>query len=151
MFCSKCGCQNINGEKFCKNCGVLLENKEIQNTITNQINENVEVLDINNNSSINENSSNALNQEFINKSINHNMKKWAVLSIIVPIVGIIWYFFIGLSFYLAILIAAAGFSFAEKGKMADKKLATIGKICNWILIIIAIIMLILIIINNFVS
>lgn len=40
MFCNKCGCQNINGEKYCKNCGVLLENKEIQNTITNQINQN---------------------------------------------------------------------------------------------------------------
>lgn len=35
MFCNKCGCQNINGEKYCKNCGVLLEN-----TIPNQINQN---------------------------------------------------------------------------------------------------------------
>lgn len=148
MFCSKCGCQNTNGEKFCKNCGVLLENKEIQNTITNQINPNVKILDINNNSNNNENSSNTLSQETINKSINPNMKKWAILSIIVPVAGIIWYWFIGLSFYLAIIISAAGFSFAEKGKMADKRLATIGKICNWVLTIMAIIVLIINIINN---
>ena len=71
------------------------------------------------------------------------MKKWAILSIIVPVVAIIWYIFIGLSFYLAILIAAAGFEFANKGEMADKKLAIIGKIANGILVGMAVVTLIL--------
>ena len=28
MFCTKCGTQNNNGERFCKNCGVILENAQ---------------------------------------------------------------------------------------------------------------------------
>lgn len=123
MFCIKCGTQNNNGEKFCKNCGVLLENGQTQQQINN----------------INS----RLDSNYVNKGINPNMKKWAILSVIVPVVAIIWYIFIGLSFYLAILIAATGFSFAQKGEMADKKLATIGKVANGILIGLALIMLVL--------
>ena len=30
MFCQKCGTQNVYGERFCKNCGCLLENTNQQ-------------------------------------------------------------------------------------------------------------------------
>lgn len=128
MLCKKCGIQNTAGERFCKNCGVLLENS--QSSQQNQIPQY-------------SNMNGGLDPNYINQAVNPNMKKWAILSIIVPVVAIIWYIFIGLSFYLAILIAAAGFEFANKGEMADKKLAIIGKIANGILVGMAVVTLIL--------
>ena len=121
MFCTKCGTQNNNGEKFCKNCGILLENNQNQQY----------------------SNTNGTDPNYVNKAVNPNMKKWAILSIIVPVIAIIWYIFIGLSSYLAILIAAAGFGFAKKGEMANKKLATIGKVANGTLTGLAIVMFIL--------
>lgn len=128
MLCKKCGIQNTAGERFCKNCGVLLENS--QSSQQNQIPQY-------------SNMNGGLDPNYINQAVNPNMEKWAILSIIVPVVAIIWYIFIGLSFYLAILIAAAGFEFANKGEMADKKLAIIGKIANGILVGMAVVTLIL--------
>ena len=72
------------------------------------------------------------------------MKKWAILSIIIPAIAIVWYLFIGLSVYIAVIIASVGFSFAKKGEVSDKKLALVGKILNGILVGLAIVMLILI-------
>lgn len=141
MYCSKCGFQNMSGERFCKNCGTLLENNQPQHPV-NYINSQEEQTVYNQqyqNDNVN------LDSNYINQVVNPNMKKWAILSIVVPVVGIIWYWFIGLSFYLAIAIAMVGFSFAKKGEVADKKLATIGKVLNTILCIMAVIMLILII------
>lgn len=152
MYCSKCGSQTINGERFCKNCGYLLENNQQQfiNNINNGQNQQPMVNGTNGQSgynyqqSINQQSVNPnLNSNYINQAVNPNMKKWAILSIVVPIVGIIWYWFIGLNLYLAIFISAAGFGFAEKGKMASKKLSNIGKVCNGILVGLAIIMFVL--------
>lgn len=128
MFCSKCGMQNKNGEKFCKNCGCLLESNQ-QNVTANG----------------------NLDPNYVNRAVNPNMKKWAILSIVVPVVAIIWYIYIGLSFYLAILIAAAGFGFAQKGEMSNVKLATIGKVANGILVGLAVVMLILQLIGVFVK
>lgn len=121
MYCSNCGNKNNNGEKFCRNCGILLETPNQQ---------------------INNQNNNELNQK-INKAVNPNMTKWAVLSVIIPIVGIIIYTFIGLSFYLAVAIATAGYSFAQMGQVGNPKLAKIGKVLNWILLGMAIVMLIL--------
>lgn len=165
MYCSKCGTQNINGERFCKNCGSLLENGQQVQQVGNMNNTSVQMTQ--QMSSINQQSTTqqsvysqqqmneqyqnntGLNQNYVNQAVNPNMKKYAILSIVVPVAGIIWYWFIGLSFYLALFIAAAGFGFAEKGKMADKKLATIGKVCNGILVGMAVVMLILYLIGIF--
>lgn len=133
MFCTKCGMQNNNGEKFCKNCGVLLDNNEKLQPTNNVSNQNQQY----------SNSNVGLDPNYINQAVNPNMKKWAILSVVIPIIAIIWYIFIGLSFYLAILIAAAGFEFARKGEMANKKLAIAGKVANGVLVGLAIIMLIL--------
>lgn len=159
MYCSKCGFQNVNVKRFCKNCGTLLENNQSQQQINNnfnnqgqqQINDGI----VNQHPIYNQNSNQqyknngSLGSNYVNQAVNPNMKKWAILSIVVPVVGMIWYWFIGLSFYLAIFIAAAGFSFAKKGKMANKKLATIGKVCNGILSGMAVVMLILQLIGIF--
>ena len=37
MYCSKCGFLNNNGEKYCKNCGVLLEENQVQQPTTNNV------------------------------------------------------------------------------------------------------------------
>lgn len=133
MFCIKCGTQNNNGERFCKNCGIILESAQTSQQSSNINNQNQQYSNMNG----------SLNPNYVNQAVNPNMKKWAVLSIVVPVVAIFWYMFIGLSFYLAILIAAAGFGFAQKGEMADKKLATMGRIANGILVGMAVVMLIL--------
>lgn len=142
MFCSKCGTQNVNGEQFCKNCGTILNNNQ-QPTNQGQYSNNQMY-----NQQFQNNNAN-LNANYVNQAVNPNMKKWAILSIVVPIAGIVWYCFIGLSFYIAVFIAACGFGFAQKGEMANKKLATAGKVLNGVLCGMAIIMLILQIIGIF--
>jgi len=144
MYCSKCGSQNVNGERFCKTCGTLLENNQPQQTANNM---NGQVQQPMNQQYTNTNGN--LDPNYVNQAVNPNMKKWAILSIVVPVAGIIWYWFIGLSFYLAIFIATAGFGFAQKGQMADKKLATIGKVCNGVLVGMAVIMFVLQLIGIF--
>lgn len=139
MFCSKCGTQNSSEDKFCKNCGFLLENNDVSQQTNN----------VNNLEQKTTNISEGLDPNYINQAVNPNMKKWAILSIVVPVVAIIWYIFIGLSFYLAIVIAAVGFEFARKGEMANKKLATIGKVSSGILVGMAIIMLVLQLLDKF--
>lgn len=125
MFCKYCGSSINNEDKFCIGCGRLVQNNE-STTIENH---------------------EEIKTAYMEESINPNMRKWAVLSIVIPVVAIIWYIFIGLSFYIAVLIASVGLSFAKKGEMADAKLAKIGTVLNYILMIIAVIMLILIILN----
>lgn len=137
---------------FVKNCGTLLENNQPQQS-ANNMNGQVQQPMNNVNPATQQfqqpmnqqysNNNTGLDPKYIEQAVNPNMKKWAVLSIVVPIAGIIWYFFIGLNLYLAIFIAATGFEFAEKGKIADKKLATIGKVCNGILVGMAVVMFIL--------
>lgn len=133
MYCSKCGFLNNNGEKYCKNCGVLLEENQVQQPTTNNVD----------NQQFQNNTGN-LSSTYVNNAINPNMKKWAILSIIIPAIAIVWYLFIGLSVYIAVIIASVGFSFAKKGEVSDKKLALVGKILNGILVGLAIVMLILI-------
>ena len=164
MYCSKCGSQNVNGERFCKTCGSLLENNQPQQPVNNMNGQLQQPM--NNQQPVNNvnpatqqfqqpmnqqysNNNGGLDPKYVEQAVNPNMKKWAILSIVVPIAGIIWYWFIGLNLYLAVFIAATGFGFAEKGKMANKKLATIGKICSSVLVGMAIIMFILQIIGIF--
>jgi len=172
MFCSKCGFQNNQGEMFCKQCGTRLDDgvqQQVQSNNTNQFiqpqqsnqpdmmqqqpmnNQQYQQPQQNINPQVSNNYSNSgtLDQNYIDKAVNPNMKKWAILSVVVPVVGIIWYWFIGLSFYIAIMLAAAGFGFAQKGEMANKKLAIIGKVLNGILAGMAIIMFILQLITAF--
>lgn len=173
MYCSKCGSQSVNGERFCKNCGTLLENNQPQQSVNNmngqaqqQINNGMMGQPMYNQQPMNNgnpatqqfqqsmnqqysNNNSGLDPKYVEQAVNPNMKKWAILSIVVPIAGIIWYWFIGLNLYLAIFIAATGFGFAEKGKMANKKLATIGKVCSGVLVGMAIIMFVLQIIGIF--
>ena len=34
MFCTRCGTQSNNGERFCRNCGVVLENTQTHSNQT---------------------------------------------------------------------------------------------------------------------
>lgn len=158
MYCSKCGTQNMNGERFCKNCGTLLENSQSQQQVNNmngqfqQPMNNVNPATQQFQQPMNQQYSNnngGLAPKYVDQAVNPNMKKWAILSIVVPVVGIIWWWFIGLNLYLAIFIASTGFGFAEKGKMANKKLATIGKVCSGVLVGMAVVMVVLQLIEIF--
>lgn len=173
MFCSKCGFQNNQGEMFCKQCGTRLDSgvqpEQVQQNNTNQFiqpqqtnqpdmmqqqsmnNQQYQQPQQNVNPQVSNNYFNngTLSQDYIDKTVNPNMKKWAILSVVVPAVAIIWYWFIGLSFYIAIMLAAAGFGFAQKGEMANKKIAVIGKVLNGILAGMAIVMFILQLISAF--
>lgn len=46
MFCSKCGTENDNGSKYCKNCGNLLENVSENNNPVNNYTSNVYTEDV---------------------------------------------------------------------------------------------------------
>jgi len=150
MYCSKCGSQNLNGERFCKNCGSLLENIQPQQSVNNmnsQFQQPMNQPQMYNQQYTNNNGN--LDPNYINQAVNPNMQKWAILSVVVPIAAMVWFWFIGLTLYLGIIIAAAGFSFAEKGKMANKKLAIIGKILNGIFLAVVIVVFSINIISNF--
>lgn len=127
MFCSKCGTQNVSGEHFCKNCGCLLEAQGNGSTNSN------------------------LTSDYVQDAVNPNMKKWAVWSVVIPAIAIFLYMFIGLSVYMAIFIAVVGFSFAKKGELGDRKLATVGKVLNGILTGLAIVMFVILLITSFTS
>ena len=131
MNCSKCGYSNQIDDRFCKNCGSPLENNHLQET-TNNIN----------NQQIN-NSNGSLDSNNINKALTPNMKKWAILSIILPVIAIIWYWFIGLNTYSAVVIVALGFEFARRGDLTNRNLSTIGRVFNFILIGMTILMFIM--------
>ena len=36
MYCSKCNTENNNNEKFCKNCGFLLQTQNIENNLNSK-------------------------------------------------------------------------------------------------------------------
>ncbi len=114
MNCKNCGMQNTLGEKFCKNCGCLLQSDEITNNIPTP-NANVD------------------------KIVMPNMKKYAIFSIIIGAGGIICAIFIGMSLLISVFLSALGFSFATKGLKANKTLAIIGYVLNGILLAIGII------------
>ncbi len=160
MFCKNCGIQNNNGERFCKNCGILLENVEMgqqANNVNNQSQEQANTMNNQNQQQINgvdtqfnqyNNVNGGLDPSYVNKAVNPNMKVWAILSIVIPVVALIWYWFIGLTPYLAILIAIVGFVFARKGQYSNKTLAIIGNVANGILVGMAIVIFVLQIINS---
>ena len=175
MLCTKCGAENNANERFCRNCGNLIAEQQFQNNQQfggQQVNNNYNQQNMNqsqtnynqqqttnygqqtanNNQQTYMNNQNGnLDSNYVQNAVNQNMKKWAILSIVVAVAGLVWYWFIGLSFYLAILIAAAGFGFAQKGEMADKKLAIVGEVANGILVGMAIVMFILQLIGAFAS
>ena len=128
MFCTNCGMQNNNGEKFCKICGVLLENQ--------QINEQQVINDIQ-------------NPNVVNNSTNKDTKKWAILSIVLPIIGFCYSYFIDGALVVVLLIGSVGYLFAEKSKDDYKELSKVGKILNNCYVLFVIVIYILsIIVNN---
>lgn len=150
MFCSKCGFQNNQGDMFCKKCGTKLDNGVQQ---TQQLNNNEPVVQpqqgVNTQVPNNNPNNGNLNQNYVNNAVNPNMKKWAILSVVIPAVSIIWYWFIGLPPLIAVLLAATGFGFAKKGEVSDQKMATIGRVLNGILVGFAVVMYILYLLETF--
>lgn len=139
MFCSKCGRIIEENTKFCGGCGTpvpahnntmsqenVIQNKEEQNYNTYVDQGQVQT--------------NYYNQAYQNYDnvVNPSMKKYAILSIVIPAVSIFVYLFIGLTVYIAILLSALGFNFAKKGALYSKKLSKIGYILNTILIVMAV-------------
>lgn len=151
MFCSKCGRIIEENTKFCGGCGTpvpaynntmsqenVIQNKEEQNYNTYVDQGQVQT--------------NYYNQAYQNYDnvVNPSMKKYAILSIVIPAVSIFVYLFIGLTVYIAILLSALGFNFAKKGALYSKKLSKIGYILNTILIVMAVLVWIMLLIATLV-
>lgn len=151
MFCSKCGRIIEENTKFCGGCGTavpapnntmsqenVIQNKEEQNYNTYVDQGQVQT--------------NYYNQAYQNYDniVNPSMKKYAILSIIIPAVSIFVYLFIGLTVYIAILLSALGFNFAKKGALYSKKLSKIGYILNTILVVMAVLVWIMLLIATLV-
>lgn len=155
MFCNKCGRIIEEGAKFCGKCGtpVSIPTNNIINDQTNS-NENVENLnkqqDLNQNyNQINSNYYNNQSNQNYDNIVNPDMKKYAIGSIVIPVISIIVYWYIGLTTYLAALLAGIGFGFAKKGRLYSKTLSTIGYILNGILVGMAILMIFIILIEKY--
>ncbi len=150
MFCKKCGTLIEEGTRFCGNCGTPVEIVQQQDPSNNSNNP---ITSLNNNVSSNDTYNNQgninynPNNENYDNIINPSMKKYAILSIVIPSVALLVYFIIGLSFYIAILLAIVGFSFAKKGKMYSKRMSAVGVALNTILTVVACIMLVLLTIS----
>ena len=140
MFCNKCGRRIEENTKFCGGCGtpVPVQNYVQQNENVNQNNENYGQVQVNAN----------YNQPYQNYDniVNPSMKKYAILSIVIPAVSIFVYLFIGLTVYIAIFLSALGFNFAKKGALYSKKLSKIGYVLNTILIVMAVLVWIVLLI-----
>jgi len=83
-----------------------------------------------------------------NSNSTSNATLWAVLSVVLPTASILFYWFIGLTVYVALGLAGIGFYFAKRGK-DNKVLSTIGKVLSGILAGLAIMMFILGLIEHF--
>ena len=156
MFCNKCGRIIEENSKFCGGCGTPVP---IQNNIQQNENiaQNIETPNIQqNNNNVNQNNGNYgqaqlnsnYNQTYQNYDniVNPNMKKYAILSIVIPSISLFLYFFVGLTVWIAICLSALGFNFAQKGKLYSEKLAKIGYVLNTILLVVAILMWIILLI-----
>lgn len=159
MFCNKCGRIIENGSKFCGGCGTPVP---IQNNVQQNINveQNIERPGIeqnNNGNQVNENYEQSQGNTNYNQPsqnydniVNPSMKKYAILSIVIPSIALFLYFFVGLTVWVAICLSALGFNFAQKGKLYSKKLARIGNVLNTILVVVAILMWIILLIATLV-
>ena len=145
MFCKKCGNVVEEGVKFCGKCGTPVEmtNNYGQGTVSNNINStiNQNTNQMNNQkqgATINYNEKNANYDNIVNPS----MKGYAIASIALPIVSILIYWFIGLTAYIAAILAGLGYMCANKGKAYSKKLSVTGYILNTVLLIMIVIAII---------
>lgn len=140
MYCSKCGVQNTNNEQFCKNCGTLL-NSEVTVTKDNTINQT-------NENNINEVNKEQLSVNEINKNINVDTKKYAIISIVTGAGGIFLFLFVGMSLWLSVILSALGFNCARKSVDNYKGLATLGYVLNGLLLVVGIIIYISVLVEG---
>lgn len=128
MFCNNCGRVIEDNSKFCGKCGAKIEESKVDNNIENL---KVEV-DSNN-------SEESSNQNYKDRT-EQTAKKEAIASVVIPSIGIFAYIFVGLTVYIAALMATIGFRFAKGGKEYSKPLSIIGYVLNGILCAMALIM-----------
>ena len=176
MICNNCGFQNNPGDMFCKQCGTQLNNVPVQPVANPQMSQpqmnvnpqptvnpqmmqpqmNVNPQPVANPQMVQPQMNNYPNNGNINQNYNTvpnntkapNSTLWAILSIVLPTASIIFYWFIGLTVYIALGLAGIGFYFAKRGK-DSKVLSTIGKVLSGILAGLAVMMFILGLINQF--
>lgn len=142
MFCNKCGRIIEENTKFCGGCGtpVPVQNNVQQNE---NITPNIEIPNTQANYNANQNNENYgqaqvntnYNQPYQNYDniVNPSMKKYAILSIVIPVVLFLVFCCIGTTFYVAILVTVLGFNCAKKGELYSKNLSRTGYVLNTIL------------------
>lgn len=165
--CNNCN-TNYNGGGYCPSCGTLLT--EIVSSEINNSNNYQGQMNFNNQSNvpinddkqlISNNSSNSYNNDIPNNNQNvannekqfdsvakKDDKKYGVISIVIGAGGLIFYFFIGLSVWIALVLCSLGINMANKSKLSAPGLSKCGMILNIILGIVAIVMWILLLITS---
>lgn len=109
---------------FCKNCGKRVEYEE---TVCQRCG-----------SPIKENET---TKEKIEGRITTTKKGFTILSIILPIIGLGLIFTIGIPYLIAIIMIIIGIASAKKGEIKESGVAKIGKILNYIFLIVVVLTL----------
>ena len=129
MFCNNCG-SSVSGN-FCPKCGNKVEKVDQNNLGVNNVSNMNNNYISNNVPNNNFNVSNNMHNNMANMIENNKKQndKYAVLSIIMPIIGIISCFV--LSIIAGLICVITGYEFARKGKFSTKaNMAVVGKVLN---------------------
>ncbi len=145
-YCPKCGAllQNVNGASNMNNNDIMQNGHSNDSGMNNGAN-NVNFTTTNN-ASMNQNL--VSDEKQFNSVTKNDDKKYAIISIVIGVGGILFYFFIGLSVWLALVLCSVGLSLAKKSKQSTPGLSKVGTIFNILLGVIAIIIWILLIIAS---
>lgn len=153
--CSNCN-EVFERNGYCHKCGSLLQNvsnasnMDYNNISPNQrvqepsFNQGFENTKFANDSSVNQNVAN--NEKQFDSVTKKDDKKYAIISIAIGAGGLIFYSFIGLSVWIALVLCSLGINLANKSKQSAPGLSKAGIVLNVLLGITAIIMWILLVI-----
>lgn len=146
-YCPKCGAllQNVNDASSMNN-NDMTQNGNLNNAGINNGSNNVNFT--NNNASMNQNL--VSDEKQFNSVTKKDDKKYAILSIVIGVGGILFYLFIGLSVWVALVLCSIGLGLSQKSKQSAPGLSKAGFIFNILLGVMAIIMWILLIIESLV-
>ena len=165
MNCPNCGAQVSQNDRFCTSCGSVLKNENNQvndqsvtrqDYVANNVNSNIDngsnqVVNSQNYGNANFNpvgynqtsyAQGNYNVQSTNYSQNVNdsdSKVCVILSIIIPIVMLIFKWFVGTSLYIDIIVATVGLTLAKKGEASSKPLSITGMVLNIIFIVLAVV------------
>jgi len=164
MFCNHCGMENSNNDIYCKGCGTLLQQNNMQNGYNPMQHQqqyagqaqqpyNQQQPQQNYDYNQQQNYYNPVQQpdysqnntyyQNNNQYINNDVRKYAILSVVIPAVLLVIIFFWGAPIWLWAPAIAISANFSVKGRSADEKLYKIGLVLSCIVVGIALISIVI--------